>query len=170
MIAIVALVTIYFIQYFSSVNINLGEGTWWIKHHYYVNATNGTKNVYVIVKDGWLLKFKKYNINKNGSISIKIPKNSEFILSLHANVTIAYNWEILSNSEPSIIEYLGGSYVEPPEYNIHFRQLKGESPRRQNLWFKSLNKGSSNLSLRYRHIETPQDEYNYDITVNLIIE
>lgn len=170
MIAIVVLVAIYFIQYFSAININPGGGVWWVKHHHYVNPTDGTKNIYVVVKDGWLLKFKKYNISEKGSININIPKNSEFILSLHANVTIAYRWDILGSTAPKIIEYLGDSYVEPHDYKIHFRQLKGESPRRQNLWFKSLDKGADKLDLRYRHNETPQNEYHYDITVNLIIE
>jgi predicted secreted protein len=169
-IAMVTLVTFYFIQYFSIININFGKGSWWVSHHYYVNATDGTKNVYVIVKDGCLLKFKRYNISKNSSISVNIPKKSEFTLSLPANVTVAYRWERLNNPSPNIIEYLGDSYVDPPEYKIHFRQLDGESPRRQNLSFKSLDKGTDKLSLRYRHNETPQVEYNYDINLNLIVE
>lgn len=170
MIAIVALVTIYFIQYFSTININFGGGVWLAKHHYYVSATDGTENVYVIVKDGWLLKFKKYNINKNGSININIPKNSAFILSLPANVTRSCTWEMLNTPSPNIMKYLGNSYVEPPKYKIHFTQLKGESSSRQNLSFKSLDKGTDKLDLSYRNNETPQAGYNYDIIVNFIIE
>ena len=42
-------------------------------------------------------EMKQYLIDKNGTLNLTIPKNSSFIISLPANRTIMYTWNIKNN-------------------------------------------------------------------------
>lgn len=153
----------YYLQVFSSVALNIGEANVWINHHHYANASDGTKNIYVITKTKFLLKFQRAKVSSNDSMHVVVPKDTSFIVSLPANETVASRWEVLN--QPPI--YLGYEYVNPSVFNVGIDKKTGESARRENMVFKATEEGTQDITLKYMGIGMPQQESDFTVGVKI---
>jgi len=84
----------YIFNFYSSIVLAIGSADWWIQNHRYIDPTNGSKNVYVIKKNGLLMSFESYKVSEGGIIDVPVAKGTEFAVSLHANSTVAYRWKL----------------------------------------------------------------------------
>lgn len=110
----------------------------------------------------------QFLINKDGSLDINIPKGSSFILSLPANRTVTYTWNIKNTIENGIIRTDSRSWIEIPLP----RSAKGKDGAnydRQNFYFNTVNSGNEKIVLRYEP-QTEQGNEYFEITFNVKIE
>jgi predicted secreted protein len=106
-------------------------------------------------------------VNNNESISFTIPKNSEFIISLPSNNTVAYTWNSNDNIDKSdIIEF-----VKHTEFNIPYSVKKstGINYSRQNFYFTPKKDGTETLVMSYEHASEPNDK-SFKITLKIKVE
>jgi predicted secreted protein len=169
-IAIVSIV-LYFVQFNSPLNINIGGIKWWVEHHNYSYTKDDTKNIYIIIKDGVFIKYKKYNVTRTGEISIEIPKTSEFVVSLDSNSTISYEWDIINKVNSDKVKFERSDYMEPYSILSNIKRVKdGESRERKNLYFKTVDSGNEKIKLKYHNQKLIQTEYEYNVAINIAIK
>jgi len=112
------------------------------------------------------LTLYKYECTNNGVMNISIEENTNFVISLHANSIISYDWNIKNNIDNSVLKFEKKTKLKVPFQN--HKQLIGVNNDRQNFYFKTLKKGNQNIILKYEHIGYSEPEY-FQIKVNLNI-
>ncbi|MFD3158775.1 protease inhibitor I42 family protein (plasmid) [Haloimpatiens sp. FM7330] len=134
----------------------------------YVYAGNVNKNYIAIItyKDRNAL-IKQYAVDKNGTLNLTVPKEYNFIISLHANKTITYTWNIENDINNKIIKLEKQSWIDIPIPRSK-RGKKGISYDRQNFYFKPLKSGNEKIIMRYEHQTLsgrPYDEITFNIQI-----
>ena len=135
----------------------------------YLYSTNADKKyVAVITYQSKVASINQYLVDKDGQIDLIIPKGSLFIISLHANRTIAYTWNIKNSIENGIIQLQDRSWIEIPLTKSE-KGKDGTNYDRQNFYFKSLKSGNEKVVLRYEH-KTEQNNESFEVTFNIEVE
>jgi predicted secreted protein len=111
---------------------------------------------------------KQYLVDKNGKVDLVLPKDSSFIVSLPANRTIAYNWNIKSDVDHGIIKFEKRSWIEIPIPKPE-RGKNGANYDRQNFYIKPLKSGDEKIAFRYEH-ETMQNQEFFEINLNVKVQ
>lgn len=125
------------------------------------------KYIAVIIVQSHKASIKQYLIKNNEVLNLSIPQNCQFVISLYANRTITYTWNIKNNIDNNIIKLESRSWIDIPT-PISERGYKGTSYDRQNLYFKSLKTGNEKIIMKYEHI-TKKDSEPFNITLNINI-
>lgn len=110
---------------------------------------------------------EQYLIDKDGTLGLSMPKNSEFIISLPANRTIAYTWNINNNINNGIIQFNKQSWANIP-MPISENNRIGENYDRQNFFFNTVKVGSEKIVIRYEH-QTEKNNNFFQINFNINI-
>lgn len=126
------------------------------------------KPITVITNHSKNAEMKQYLIDNNGTLNLSIPRDSKFIISLYANRTIMYTWNIKNNINNGIIKYINRSWIVIPT-PISEWGYKGIDYDRQNFYFQPLKSGNEKVVMRYEH-QTQQRKQFFEITFNIKIE
>lgn len=135
------------------------------KYSYSTNIDN--KYVAVITHHSKKASINQYLINKDGKVDLTIDKDSNFIISLPANRTITYTWNIKNSMDTGIIQLDNRSWIDiaiPKSKNGY----DGVNYDRQNFYFKPIKAGNEKIIMRYEHGTEQRDEY-FEITLNIEI-
>jgi inhibitor of cysteine peptidase len=81
---------------------------------------------------------------KDNNGSIKAKKGDVLVITLEANASTGYTWDVASNKK-SITKYKGKKYIEPAKTN----PPKVGAPGKEVLRFKAIRKGISKIKLIY---------------------
>ncbi|MFL0247282.1 hypothetical protein [Candidatus Clostridium stratigraminis] len=122
----------------------------------------------VIIYQGKKASMNQYLVNKSDIVNLNIPKDSFFIISLHANCTIASSWNIKNNIDNGIIQFQNRSWIDIPMPKSE-KGKPGLNYNRQNFYFKTLKLGSQKIIMRYEHEVEEIDEpfeINFNIKIN----
>ena len=111
---------------------------------------------------------KQYLVDNNETLNLTISKDSKFIISLPANHTIAYTWNIKNDINNGIIQYTDRSWIHIPLPKQDWDKC-GADYGRQNFFFKPLKSGNEKVVMRYEH-QTQQRKQFFEITFNIKIE
>lgn len=129
-----------------------------------------TNNQYIaiITYKNIIGSLKQYVVGNDKTLNLTIPKDSEFIISLHANRTIMYTWNIKNNINNGIIQFKKRSWIAIPTPISEWGK-KGENYDRQNFYFKPLKSGNEKMIMRYEH-QTQSGKRYEEITFNIQIK
>lgn len=107
-------------------------------------------------------------MEKDESVDLVLPKGSLFIVSLHANRTIAYTWNVRNNIDNGIIQLENRTWIEIPLPKSE-KGKAGANYDRQNFYFEPLKSGSEKIVLRYEH-QTEQSNESFEFTFNIEVQ
>lgn len=134
----------------------------------YSYSTNIDKNyVAVITYQSKNASINQYLVNKNGTVDFTVPKGSLFIISLPANRTITYTWNIKNSIDNRIIKFENRSWTKIPMPKSE-KSASGVNYDRQDFYFRPLKAGNEKVVLRYEH-QTEQTDDFFEITFNVKI-
>jgi len=148
---IVVLLFLYVLYFNSKTLIYMGKSNAILKNHKY-----NSQAVYIIKFQPPLTRFEQYKSKENKNLNFLVPKDTEFLVSLSANIIRPCKWEVEQAKDFKNLEYKGDTLIEP--YDFKFTSLKGDSNRRQNLLFKAKSMGSEKIVLKYVDINTSEVE------------
>jgi len=138
------------------------------KQRYSFSQSIDQKYISVITLDKYKGSVKEYNIDKEGSTNITIPKDKDFIISFPCYSCSIYIWNMKNNINSEIIKFTKSSRIDLPT-PFSERGKCGNGYDRQNFYFSSLKEGTEKLKLRYEHPENPDQEY-YETTLNISVK
>jgi uncharacterized protein YxeA len=141
-------------------DISIGNLDFAAKYHSYTKEVDGSQEMYIIVKNRYIVKFNKYNVKNNATININMDTNCEFAISLEANSTLAAQWYLLNDSSKNHLRYLGSDFINPVNYGMNWKQTCGDSNRRKNMYYKSIKKGVNKLKFVYGGINPISNKPN----------
>lgn len=134
---------------------------------YLYSTDTNKKYIALITYKSKNVSINQYLIRKDGAIDLSVPEDSQFVISLPANRTIAYTWNIKNNINNGIIQFDKRSWIEiPMPAKI---ETTGDNYDRQNFYFSPLKTGNEKLVIRYEHQTQQQNEY-FEVTINIKIE
>lgn len=137
------------------------------KQRYSYSTNIDKKYVAVITYKSKKATIKQYAVSRDELLDVTVPIGSSFVISLPANRTIAYTWNIKNNIDNKIINFENRSWIRIPMPKA-FRGMEGSNYDRQNFYFKPLKSGSEKLVMRYEHKNEERDEF-FEITINIKI-
>lgn len=126
-----------------------------------------SKYIAVIIIQSHKASIKQYLVKDNGVLNLSIPKDCEFVISLYANRTITYTWNIKNNINNNIIKLEDTSWIDIPT-PISKRGYTGVNYDRQNFYFEPLKAGNEKIVMKYEH-NTMKDFKSFNITFNINI-
>lgn len=132
-----------------------------------ISTDSNKRIVYIASPESDENIFDRYEISNNGIINVNVELGKKFVISLHANRTIAYEWNIKNNIDNSILNFEKKTKFYVPVKNKE--KSIGMDYSRQNFHFKSLNKGNQNIVLMYEHIGSSRPDY-FKITINVNVK
>ena len=141
----------------------------------YSYSTNiNKKYVAVVTYQSKNASITQYLINKDGTLDLNVLKESHFIISLPANQTIAYTWNIKNSIDNGILQFQNRSLIDIPMPESEKGKI-GEGYGRENFYFKPLKAGNDKIVLRYEHVADPTQINQlvgsfFEITININIE
>lgn len=126
------------------------------------------KFIAVITYKSEKASIEQYLINKDGEIDLTASKDSNFIISLPANRTITYTWNVKNTINKGIVQLENRSWIEIPIPDSE-NGKDGVNYDRQNFYFKPLKSGKQKIVMRYEH-QTEQQDESFEITLNIKIQ
>ncbi|MDT8717758.1 protease inhibitor I42 family protein [Clostridium sp. 19966] len=138
------------------------------RQSYYYTVSSDKVYIALITYKENKASMKQYLVNENGSIDLTISKDNNFIISLHANSTIAYTWNIKSSLNNKVIKFDKKSSISIPTPKSDYGK-DGVNHSRENFYFNTLNAGSEKIDLRYESKVRKNSEF-IDITFDINIE
>ncbi|MCY6485449.1 protease inhibitor I42 family protein [Clostridium aestuarii] len=126
------------------------------------------KYVAIMVYDAEKTTVKEYEFKNNGSVDITVPNNKDFIISLHANRTILYTWNIKNNICNGIVQFVKRSWIDIPLPKVE-EGMCGMDYSRQNFYFKCIKNGNQKIVMRYEHQEEQRDEF-FEVNFNIMVK
>lgn len=109
----------------------------------------------------------QYLVNKDGIVDCTVTKDSNIIISLPANRTIAYTWNIKNNLDNGVIQLENRTWINIPIPESE-KGKTGVNYDRQNFYYKTIKAGNEKIIIRYEHQTEQRDEY-FEITFNIKI-
>ncbi|MBC8059477.1 MAG: protease inhibitor I42 family protein [Clostridiaceae bacterium] len=97
-----------------------------------------------------------------------VSKDSPFIVSLPANRTIAYTWNIKNSIDDKVIQFVNRSWIGIPLPKSE-EHKDGADYARQNFYFKPIKASNQKIVMRYEHKTMENNEF-FEITFNIKIE
>lgn len=110
----------------------------------------------------------QYFINNNDLIYLTIPKDNDFVISLEANSTITYTWNIANNVDNKVVQFERRSWIKIPPPKSE-RKSMGVSYDRQNFYFKPLKVGNEKVIMKYKNYKLKNNN-SFNITFNINIK
>ncbi|MBZ9685635.1 protease inhibitor I42 family protein [Clostridium estertheticum] len=159
LVFIVVLLFLYIIYFNSNTVMYIGKSNAVLKNHKY-----NSQAVYIIKFQAPFTKFEQYQLNENGEFIV--PRGTEFIVSLDANVTRPLKWRLDQIKDNKILEYKKDNLIQPHDFK--FTSEKGYSSRRQNFLFKAQSLGSEKLVFKYMDVDN--SEVNSIMILNIRVE
>ncbi len=139
-----------------------------LSNQIYAEQDNEVGYVAVIEYKSNNASMKQYPVKNGGIISLTIPKDSKFIISLYANATVAYTWNIKNNLNNEVIQFENRSMIDIP--GPASEEIKyGASKARQNFYFKTIKSSREKIVMRYEHQSEQRNEF-FEITFNIMIK
>ena len=138
------------------------------RQRYAYTTKLGEKYAAVIIVQSHNASIKQYLIKNNEVLNLSIPQNCQFIISLYANRTITYTWNIKNNIDNNIIKLESRSWMDIPMPRRDWGST-GTSYDRQNFYFKPLKTGKQKIIMKYEHITQKNSEpFNITLNINII--
>lgn len=126
------------------------------------------KYISIIILENNTAYVVEHIVTDGGITDITLPQNTNFIISLHANSTIAYTWNIKNKFNTATIDFIKKNKISVPK-PLFKPKTDGDNYDRENLYFRSLNKGNEKLVLRYEHREGQTTQF-FESTLNINIK
>ena len=139
-----------------------------INQKYLYSTIPDNKYVAVVIFNSENASMNQYLVKKDESVDLTLPKDSSFILSLHANRTIAYRWNIKNSLNSGLIPFKDHTWLKiplPKSAEVTY----GDNYDRQNFYFKPTKSGNEKIVMRYEHQYKHRNEF-FEITFNIKIE
>lgn len=135
--------------------------------HYKYSDNINKRSIAIAVFDKHEGIMNEYEVANGAVININIPKGENFVISLPANKTIEYTWNITNKLGINVIEFQNRSWI--PIYSTPIlKDAAGTSYDRQNFYFESINIGSENIKMKYAHQSEARDEF-FEFTIKVTI-
>lgn len=134
---------------------------------YSYSTTMDKKYIGIISYQSENASMNQYLVNNYDSVDLTISKDSNFIISLHANGIIAYTWNIKNSFDNNILLFDHRSCIQIPLPSSR-KDMVGENYDRQNFYFTPLKIGNEKLVLRYEHQTEERNDY-FEFTLNIKI-
>ncbi|MDF2883900.1 MAG: hypothetical protein K0R54_4465 [Clostridiaceae bacterium] len=128
------------------------------KQRYSYSTNTDKRYVAVITYQSKNATINQYLVDKDGAVDVSIPKGSFFIVSLPANRTITYTWNIKNSIDNGIIHFEDRSWIDIP-MSKSSKGTTGENYDRQNFYFKPLKSGNEKLVMRYEHQTGQENDF-----------
>lgn len=138
------------------------------KQKYIYSAYSNRKYVAIITYKSHKASIKQYPLDNHETLELTIPKDSKFVISLHANSTTIYTWNIKNNIDNGIIQLENRSWINIP-LPLEDRHASGASYDRQNFYFKPLKEGNEQVIMRYEH-QTMETNGYFEAVFNIKIQ
>lgn len=91
------------------------------------------------------------------------------VISLHANATIDYKWNVENAAGSNAIEVINISFHENTSIIDYFRTIRdGENNQSQNIFLRTFDLGNEDLLLTYKH-NTLNNQEAFNIKVNISV-
>ena len=135
-------------------------------YSYYIYTDK--KYVAVVTYQSENASINQYLINKDGTLDLTVPKDTNFIISLPANRTVAYTWNIKDGIHNGVIQFVNRSWIGIPMPKSE-EGKDGANYDRQNFYFKPIKSGNQKMVMRYEHQTEQRDEF-FEVTFNISIE
>jgi predicted secreted protein len=129
---------------------------------------NDKKCVAVITYKNNKASMKQYLIENNGTIHLTVPEDSNYIISLHANSTVAYTWNIMNEYSDKVLHLDQRSWTKTPMPEEDNGKV-GVSYDRQNFYFRTIASCREKLVMRYEHQSEEREEF-FEATFKVKIE
>lgn len=139
-------------------------------YNFKISKAVDSKIIYIAFLNDNSLSLKDYEVTNNEAINITCKANEEFIVSLHANSTIAYSWTITDNFDTSILNFEKQTKIKGLGNYKNAKSTIGTSFRRQNFYFKALKSGNVKLPFKYCHLNSPSQSQNcfkFDVCIHV---
>lgn len=165
---LILLITLIIIVYYNNNRSITSTKKDLLTHNYEISTDSNFKNLYLVTSDNNHFNFKKYSVKENETLEITIPKNKEFIISLHANLTIAAKWNLGHDS--NILKFKKVDWIElnKTKYKDIIHAPTGYSLARQFFYFNSKNKGNEVLTFVYKHNTEDEEYFKFDIKIKVL--
>lgn len=138
------------------------------KQKYSYSTDVDKKYVAVITYQSKTASTNQYLVTKDGTVDLTVPKGSLLIVSLPANRTVAYAWNIKNSIDNGVIKLINRSWIDIPISESE-KDKTGVSYDRQNFYFKPLKSGAEKIVMRYEHQTIQNDEF-FELTFNVKIQ
>lgn len=126
------------------------------------------KYISIIILENNTAYVEEHIVTDGGITDMTLPQNTNFIISLHANSTIAYTWNIKNKFNTATIDFIKKAKISVP-MPLFKPRADGDNYDRENLYFKAMNKGDEKLVLRYEHKEGQTTQF-FESTLNINIK
>lgn len=124
----------------------------------YISSTQADERyAAVFIYSGNEGELKQYLIENDGNINITVPAESKYVISLPANSTVAYSWNIKNEMNDRIIVFDQLTQTENPMPKKDIGKV-GVSYARQNFYFHSKESGIGKLVMGYEHVTEQRDD------------
>ncbi len=128
------------------------------KQKYLKSDRSDESYVAVIVYHNNEAEMKQFLVENKGTINITVPKDSNYIISLPANSTVAYSWNRKNEINDRVVAFDQQSWTENPMPKKDMGKV-GVSYARQNFYFHTKEKGKEKLIMRYEHLTEQREEF-----------
>lgn len=136
-------------------------------YQFYENGYRQTRYFYLITKFNNKLNFKKLSVKNNDVVKISVKRNQEFIISLHANITINSKWSFYQNFEKNKLAYLKTEWLNIiDEYQKKNPKSIGYSAARQFFYFKAKQIGESSTLFKYKDNSSNKVYFEFILDIN----
>lgn len=139
-------------------------------YNFKISKSVDSKIIYIAFLKGNTVSLKDYEVTNGSVINITCKADEEFIVSLHANSTIAYSWTTDNNFDSSILSFEKQTKIKGSGNYKNANNTMGTSFRRQNFYFKALKNGNVKLPFKYCHLNSPSQSQNcfkFDISIHV---
>jgi|GEM_PF-3229796 len=139
-------------------------------YNFKISKSVDSKIFYIAFLKNNNVTLKDYKVANGGIININCKVNEEFIVSLHANSTIAYSWTTDNNFDNSVLKFEKQTKIKGSGNYKNNNNTIGTSYRRQNFYFKTLKSGDVKLPFKYCHLNSPsqnQDCFKFNILIHI---
>lgn len=139
-------------------------------YNFKISKSVDNKIIYIAFLNGNNLSLKDYEVTNGSVININCKASEQFIVSLHANSTIAHSWTIDNNFDNSILRFEKQTKIKGLGNYKNNGNTIGTSFRRQNFYFRALKSGDIKLPFKYCHLNSPsQDEncFKFDVSIHI---
>lgn len=142
-------------------------------YNFKISKSIDSKIIYIAFLNARNLSLKDYEVTNGKTINITCRSNEKFVVSLHANSTIAYSWNTNNDFNNSILKFEKETKIAGLGNYKNSKNTKntiGTSFRRQNFYFKPLKNGNTKLSFKYCHLNSlfqAQNCFNFNVFVHI---
>lgn len=137
------------------------------KQRYSYSTDISKKYIAVIIYKSKDASMKQYIVSKDETINLTVPEDSNFIISLPANRTISYTWNMEDTLNNGEIQLENRSWINIPIPKSE-KNISGTNYDRQNFYLKPIKSGNGKITMIYKPNEKlDSNSFRFTFTINI---